>query len=164
MAAPIAAAAAKGIGGKEILGAVASNTSVGIDVQTDPTVTFQRLFNLFGTVQGIKNSKFQRELLSKQQEMVEAEFEENKRRYGLEYAMAQRNQKLNEFQQMFNMGVTREQVGQSRASLRSNLASASQDRLMREKQFQWMKEDRDKSKKANIAFSRGIAKGLLGKV
>lgn len=184
MAGPAAAGAvAKGVGGGigtaggtaaadagasssagQIFGAALSNTSAGIDIQTDPTVTLSRVINI---PLAVRNAKMQRLQYEKQVEQFDRTFEENNRRFGLEFALrdwaTRKNISLQEARQKYNMAMGILGAQQTGASLRSSLESADQSRMIQEKRFQWMKEDREKAKRANIAFSRGIAKGLLGK-
>ena len=92
-----------------------------------------------------------------EQQRFDAQFNEDKRRFGLNYALQQFSMRANmSFQEA--QSLYQRQAGQVQQGMEyQNFAQG-----MKEKQaaFGWAKEDRATKKKFNDAFTRGLARGL----
>jgi hypothetical protein len=92
-----------------------------------------------------------------EQQRFDAQFDEDKRRFGLNYALQQFSMRANmSFQEA--QSLYQRQAGQVQQGMEyQNFAQG-----MKEKQaaFGWAKEDRATKKKFNDAFTRGLARGL----
>lgn len=116
------------------------------------------------TIVGMIQSRKAREI---QQEQFDATFEENKRRFGLEFALREwatrKNMAIDMARQLYNRQYNKAQLNLQTQQVGESLKSSAQSRLQQQTEFGWLKEDREKAKKVSNAYNRGILSGLFGR-
>ena len=116
------------------------------------------------TLVGMIQSRKAREL---QVEQFGIKFEENKRRFGLEFALREwatrKNMALNVARQLYNQQQGFTQMGLRKKEVFEGVRGAAQARLQQEEQFRWLREDREKTKKVAQSYNKGILSGIFGR-
>jgi len=104
--------------------------------------------------------------LNQQQNQFDSTFFQTEEQFGKSFALKEfatrKGLKLQEAQQLYNQQMGSETLRMQRATTREGLKVSGQDRMQKAEQFGWVREDRDKAKKQDKAFSKGVLKGLLG--
>jgi hypothetical protein len=122
------------------------------------------LLNPIMSIAGVVNSAQQQEQAQKN---FDRTFEENKRRFGLEFALKEwatrKRMELNEAQALYQRQMGSANLQMNRAAMRENLKAGGLNRFQQERQMSWDREDREKSKKMAESYSSGLLKGLGGK-
>ena len=95
------------------------------------------------------------------------EFDENVRKYNLDYALKElafrKNYDLNQLQMMYEQDMGRKGMKLQQAQVGSSLKSEAQSRASAEEQQGWLRNDRKKATKMSKAYSRGLVSGLFGR-
>jgi hypothetical protein len=94
-------------------------------------------------------------------------FKENKRRWGLEWALQEwatrKGIAMDEAVQRYNQEMGRKSMDLQSRQVGSQLKSEALTRRSVETQMRWALEDREKSEKMGKAYSRGVISGILGR-
>ena len=140
-----------------VVKAVAGSTSANIDLSsmTDPAGTL--LNRITSAASYSTELKEQRNAAEQSQQNFDAQFDEDKRRFGLNYALQNFSMRASmSFQQA--QALYQRQAGQVQQGM--EYQTFSQGMKEKRKAFQWANEDRATKKKFDAAFTRGLAKGL----
>ncbi len=94
------------------------------------------------------------------------QFEEQKRQFGLTFALKEwatrKNVDMAQARMLYNQKLSGQTMRMSKATTRESLKGAAQQRMQAQKQFNWEEQDRDKQQTLGKAYSSGLMKGIGG--
>lgn len=100
------------------------------------------------------------------QKNIDRAFEENKRRFGLEFALREfstrKGIEMQEARDQFNRKQSAQSMRTNKAISKENIKTSALGRYQAETQMSWAKDDREKKEKMAKAYSTGLLSGLGG--
>jgi hypothetical protein len=143
--------------------------SSGIDIETSPVkVMTDGINNVMSTATGIAQMfGYQSPSEERAQKQLDKQFNEDVRRYNLNYALqryaTRKGISMQEAQNIYNQSVSGANLSMNQLQNQSAMKSQAAGRAQDEIQFGWQKLDRDRQMTIARAYARGLAKGLLKK-